>query len=84
MEATWRAVVGQQQMTEKTLSNAILSHLSTATWRVFGKSIYKRKQLKVKSYKLKVKKQITTMSYKKINIHMTLLSSLTEMLFICI
>lgn len=40
LEATWRAVVGQRQMTEKTLNNKVLFHLSTATWRVFGKSIY--------------------------------------------
>jgi hypothetical protein len=40
LEGGWRAVVGQGRMMEKTLSNATLSYLSTATWRVFGKSIY--------------------------------------------
>ena len=40
LEGGWRAVVGQGRTMKKTLSNAILSYLSTATWRVFGKSIY--------------------------------------------
>jgi hypothetical protein len=38
---------------KKSLNNKSLSLLSTATWRVFEKSIYKRKQMRSKNWEVK-------------------------------
>jgi IS1 family transposase len=38
---------------KKSLNNKSLSLLSTATWRVFGKSIYKGKQMRSKNWEVK-------------------------------
>jgi hypothetical protein len=42
---------------KKSLNNKSLSLLSTATWRVFEKSIYKRKQMRIENWEKKNKKQ---------------------------